>query len=137
MTTKAVSAMLRIVTADDSMLIVDRVKRILSEIEEVEFVANASTVPLALELINRTTPDVVILDINFGTHDGQNGIYLLSVVRKVYSKMKIIMLTNFSDMRYRDQCKAYGADYFLDKSNDFDKIPEIIKQILQTKQPTG
>ncbi len=119
---------------EDSSLIVDRVKGMLNEIAEIEFMGNANNIAGALDLIKRCSPDVVILDINLGERDGKNGINLLNIIRKVYHEMKIIMLTNFTAMQYRILCSDYGADYFLDKSNDFDKIPETLKEILDLKR---
>jgi DNA-binding NarL/FixJ family response regulator len=134
MSSKSTSAVLKIVTVEDSALIVERVRGILSEINGVEFVDNADTIAGALDIIKKNQPDVVILDINLGSHDSKNGINLLNIIRKIYPRMKIIMLTNFTDMHYRALCRDYGADYFLDKSNDFDKIPEILITILDTQQ---
>jgi DNA-binding NarL/FixJ family response regulator len=133
MTTKTISAALKVVTVEDCSLIVGRVVSLLGEINGVEFVDNAKTIAGALDLIKRTRPDVVILDINLSTQDGKNGINLLNIIRKIYPEMKIIMLTNFADMHYRLLCKEYGADYFLDKSNDFDKIPETLIEIIGAK----
>jgi DNA-binding NarL/FixJ family response regulator len=134
MQSKSITPVLKIVTVEDSALIVERVRGMLSEIDGVEFVANADTIAGALDLIKRTQPDVAILDINMGSHDSKNGINLLNIIRKIYPRMKIMMLTNFTDIHYRALCEDYGADYFLDKSNDFDKIPEILIAILDTEQ---
>jgi hypothetical protein len=49
--------------------------------------------------------------------------------------MKIMMLTNFAGLHYRLQCRECGADYFLDKSNDFDKLPQIVTELLLAKLP--
>jgi DNA-binding NarL/FixJ family response regulator len=133
---KAPSALLKIITVEDSSIIVARVRELLSYSNGLEFLGNATTVPTAVALIKERTPDVVILDINLGTRDGSNGIDLLSILRKTYPAMKIIMLTNLTDSRYRDLCRGNGADYFFDKSNDFDKIPDALNRIINEKTLT-
>lgn len=124
---------LKVVTVDDSPIIVERLQAILSQIEQIKFAGNATNVITALALIEQEQPQVVILDINLEANKPENnGINLLINLRERYTDMKIIMLTNLADMQYRNTCFFYGADFFLDKSNEFEKIEEIIKGILQT-----
>jgi DNA-binding NarL/FixJ family response regulator len=124
---------IKVVTIDDSPIIVNRVKEILAEIPAVEFVGNTHSFPSALELIKRALPDVVILDININSPDGKNGIDLLTSVRRIYPSITIIMLTNLANNRYRNLCLGGGANYFLDKSNDFDKIADILNHLREIK----
>jgi DNA-binding NarL/FixJ family response regulator len=134
MTTKAISAVLKIVTVEDSAIIVDRIAEMISDVPDVEFLGNAKSILAAIALIAECRPHVVILDINLGSVDGRNGIDLLMIIRKIYPEMKIIMLTNLADDGYRTLCRDHGADYFFDKSNDFDKIPDTLNQILSMKR---
>jgi DNA-binding NarL/FixJ family response regulator len=129
MTLKPNPRTLKVVTVDDSHLIVSRLKCILNDVSGVEFVENACNIPDALILLKRHLPDVVILDINLSSPDGLNGIDLLFMVRKIYPAMKVIMLTNVTNERYRTMCEEGGADFFLDKSHDFDKIPDALRTI--------
>jgi DNA-binding NarL/FixJ family response regulator len=128
MEAKADSPVLTIVTVEDSAVIVDRLKRMLCDIPGIQC-KNAETVAAAMELIDATLPDVVIIDIHL-RNDDKNGIDLLSIIRKRYPGMKTMMLTNLSDLRYRILCRDAGADYFFDKSEDFDKVPETIYEII-------
>lgn len=121
---------LRIVTVEDSCLVAERVKLMLKEIALVEFLGNARNSSEAKSLIGENTPDVVFLDIHLKDDaTNANGISLLCDLRTRYPKMKIVMLTNMTDSHYRKLCLTSGADYFLDKSNDFDKVPEVIRGI--------
>lgn len=133
MTLKAISPILKVVTVDDSQIIVSRLKCILNDVAGVEFVDNACSIPDALILLKRHIPDVVILDINLSSPDGKNGIDLLFKVRRIYPAMKVIMLTNVANERYKAMCEAGGAHFFLDKSNDFDKIPDALRKIIDLK----
>lgn len=128
MTTQHTDSILKVVTVDDSPIIADRLQTILTQIEHVAYAGNATSVATALTLIERVEPQVAILDINLESDlHKPNGIDLLIVLRKKYRNMKIIMLTNLTDLQYRTTCLFEGADYFLDKSNEFDKITEIVE----------
>ena len=41
----------------------------------------------------------------------------------------VIMLTNHSGPEYRRACLDAGANFFLDKTNEFQKIPDILDQL--------
>lgn len=117
----------KVVTVDDSPLIAERLHIILAQIEHVVFAGNARNMATALTLIEQEQPDVVILDINLEADLPElNGINLLIMLRKKFVDMKIIMLTNLTHFQYRNTCLVHGADYFLDKSNDFEEIAEIV-----------
>ena len=124
------SKRIKVVTVDDSPIITQRIKSILAEMNNIEFLGSASNAVSALNLIHRQIPNVVILDINLDEDTSQfNGIDLLIALRKRYPQMKIIMLTNLSAPQYRARCIAFGANYFFDKSNDFYKLPEALDEI--------
>jgi DNA-binding NarL/FixJ family response regulator len=137
METGFIPGVLKVVTVEDSSIIVGRLKAMLSEVSGVEFLGNASSIPAAVELIKITRPDVAILDINLHSADRKNGIDLVTMIRPFYTSMKIIMLTNLTDNRYRIMSRDAGADYFFDKSNDFDKIPDTLNQLIDGKRSGG
>jgi DNA-binding NarL/FixJ family response regulator len=125
-----ISTVLKVVTVEDSLLVAERVQAMLSDIANVRFMGNARSVPDALKLISTKKPDVVILDIHLGEdYPNGNGLHLLITLRRKYRRMKLIMLTNLTDPQYRSTCISLGADYFFDKSNDFDKVPETLRNI--------
>jgi DNA-binding NarL/FixJ family response regulator len=131
------SKRIKVVTVDDSPIITQRIKSILAEMNNIEFLGSASNAVSALNLIHRQIPNVVILDINLDEDTSQfNGIDLLIALRKRYPQMKIIMLTNLSAPQYRTRCIAFGANYFFDKSNDFYKLPEALDEIAMVTNGT-
>jgi DNA-binding NarL/FixJ family response regulator len=81
----------------------------------------------ALSLILVKVPDILLLDINL---PDKNGLELLRLVKKRYSEVKVIMITNQSDQSYRSACASLGALRFLDKSSEFDCIPDLIASLL-------
>lgn len=124
------SKRIKVVTVDDSPIITQRIKSILSEMDNIEFLGSANNAVAAMSMIQRQIPNVVILDINLDENNSQfNGIDLLIALRNRYPLMKIIMLTNLSAPQYRMRCIAFGANYFFDKSNDFYKLPEVLNEI--------
>lgn len=121
---------LKVLIVEDSDVVTLRIREVLNSIDEVLFVGAASNSIEAHTLIRIMSPDVVLLDISI---PGKNGIYLLKDIKQNYSQTKVIMLTNYSGTDYRDYCYILGADYFFDKSTEFEKIPEALKSIFSEK----
>jgi DNA-binding NarL/FixJ family response regulator len=126
---KADLPVLKIMTVDDSPIIVRRIAALLTDIENVKVLGNADRILSALDMIDREVPDVVILDIHLKEDKPANGIHLLVMLKEKYPQMKVIMLTNMSAPQYRSTCMSIGADYFFDKSNDFEKINDALQAI--------
>jgi DNA-binding NarL/FixJ family response regulator len=117
---------LTVFVADDSALIRERLPGMLAEITGVEVIGQAADGIEAVNSIGRLKPDVVVLDIRM---PGKNGIEVLQELKKFEPALCVIMLTNYPYPQYRKKCLDKGADYFLDKSADFDGLLTLIKQL--------
>jgi DNA-binding NarL/FixJ family response regulator len=119
--------MLKVVIADDSALVRERLAVLVSDLENVELVGQASNAPEAIEIIQRLRPDVVILDIRM---PGGNGIQVLEVIKANNEVVPlIIMLTAFPYPQYRKKCLEAGAEYFFDKATEFERVAQVVKQL--------
>jgi DNA-binding NarL/FixJ family response regulator len=110
---------------EDSSLIRERLLRLLDAMPAVNVVGYAETACDAIEQIHIRHPDVVILDIKL---KGGNGINVLREVKRHMPAVVVVMLTNYTSPQFRTQCMQAGADYFLDKTNEFQNIAPILEQ---------
>lgn len=120
---------INVVVVDDSDIIRDRITILLSEVPAVNIVGYADNPLTATDLILKTNPDVVILDIFLA---GGSGIHVLKNIRGKGMMSKVIMLTNYAQEEYRKKCFEEGADFFFDKSTEFDRVVEIISKFSTT-----
>ena len=117
---------MKILIADDSSLLRDRLKGLMRQIDSVSVFMEAENGEEALLLIREINPDVAILDIRMPE---MNGIEVLKKIRKGGSLLKIIILTNYPYKQYRERCLAEGANYFFDKNQDIAELTEVITRI--------
>ncbi len=117
---------MRVVLVDDSILIRERLKLMLSELEEIENVGEEQDEINAIECIRKLKPDAVILDIRLRKGSGIN---VMREIKKDEPFPTVIILTNYPNNLYRVKCINAGADFFLDKSTEFEKIPVILKEM--------
>ena len=116
---------IKVFIADDSRIVQEHLVTMFDELAEVEIVGQAETVAEAISAIGELRPDVVILDIRMP--DG-SGIDVLQTIKQDDPAPVVIVLTNYPYPAYRQKCLQAGADFFLDKSTEFDQIPELIER---------
>jgi len=120
---------LKVLIVEDSEVVTRRIRSMLKEIPEVTVVGEAVNGTEALAITRVMKPGVVLLDIHL---PGLNGIEVLKEIKHNDEETKVIMLTNYSDLHHRKRCKEAGADYFFDKSIEFDKVSDVLGSIYKS-----
>ena len=125
---------MRVFITDDSKLVVERLHDLLKDVSGVEVVGEAGDPLEAVLSIGQTKPDAVILDLQM---PGGSGLDMLQAIRQRQPGVQVLICTNVPYPQYRDECIAAGANYFLDKSADFEKIPAIFRELMKgaSKRP--
>jgi DNA-binding NarL/FixJ family response regulator len=73
-------------------------------------------------------PDVGIFDIKLGD-DRRGGIEVLSYVKAQMPALRAIMLSNYVTPQHIRASTEAGAQYFLDKSKDFERIGDVLRKL--------
>ena len=118
---------MKIFIADDSLLIVERLKAMISDLPEIEIIGEARNGIEAINAVGKLNPDVVVLDIKI---PGVDGIDVLKDIKNKNQNIVVIMLTNYPYPQYRKKCLELGADYFFKKSTEFENVIETLKQLI-------
>ncbi len=118
---------MKVFIVDDSAILRERLISMLSEIKGIEIAGQAQSAREAINSIRDLNPDVVILDIRM---PGGNGISVLQNIKKDKPPPIVIMFTNYPYPQYRKKFMDAGADFFFDKSTEFDNLIEVFKQLL-------
>lgn len=113
-----------VLIADDSDIVIHRLMQILHEPGFNQDLLKAKSYAEAVDLVKLHQPQVVILDIQL---PGKSGFELLNYIRVQHPGIKTIVLTNKVNVSYKTLCENMGAEYFIDKSSDFEKIPGIVE----------
>jgi len=116
---------IKVFIADDSLIVREHLVTMLEELAGIEVVGQAENVAEAISAIRILKPDAVILDIRM---PGGSGIDVLQNIKQDDLAVLVIVLTNYPYPVYRQKCLQAGADFFLDKSTEFDQIPELFER---------
>jgi DNA-binding NarL/FixJ family response regulator len=125
---------MRIFLADDSTLVRNRLRTILSEIEGIEVVGECQDIPGTIDGIQEHKPDVLILDIRM---PGGNGFDVLRSLKKSPLNLIVIVLTNYPFPEYRKISAELGAHFFFDKSGDVEEVQQVMKKLLHEMGGNG
>jgi DNA-binding NarL/FixJ family response regulator len=119
---------MEILIAEDSPPVVERLMVILRELPELHIAGHAHDVTTAIRRFRDLSPDAVILDLHLA--DG-SGIEVLEEIKRLKPTTIVIVLTNYPTPQYRQKCHTAGAEFFLDKSIEFDKVSHIFRELVQ------
>ena len=119
---------LSVLIADDSDTLRGRLISLLSENPDIAVIGEARDGLGAAILVEKLKPDVAILDIRMPR---ESGIDALKRINRLHPKPILVILTNYPYHQYKEKCKEAGADYFFDKSTEFEKIPELLERLIQ------
>lgn len=117
---------MKILIIDDSQVVVDRLTEMISELDDFNVVDSAACKMKGIEKFLELKPDVVILDLQL---ERSNGIDVLMKIKKESPSTIVIVLTNYPESYNRTACMNAGANYFLDKSCEFEKVNEICNRL--------
>jgi DNA-binding NarL/FixJ family response regulator len=115
---------MRIFVVEDAPAVRTRLIAILGTVPGVEVVGEAGSVRAAIDGVLATAADALLLDLQLT--DG-NGLDVLAAVKRQRPAIHVIVLSNFATTQYRQASLAAGADVFLDKSQEFGRVPEILR----------
>lgn len=114
---------MKVFLVEDSAEIRQRLIEMIDDIDGVEVVGEAETYNQAVSGIVESRPDVAIFDIKLA--EG-NGIDALVEVKRHLPALRGIVLSNYATPQHIKASTDAGAEYFLDKTADFERIVEIL-----------
>jgi len=121
---------LKLIIVDDSELIRTRLIGLLEGIKGAISIDTADTLVHAWESVRRVVPTLITLDLHLS--DG-NAIQIINPLKQLAPAMQIAVLTNDSSEFNRNKCMQAGADWFFDKSTEFEAVLEVVQGLAALK----
>lgn len=118
--------MRNVLLVDGSAIVRERLTEFLSELDGVAIVGQAGDALTGKQLAEQLRPDVIILDLPMFTGRGMD---FLRDIKGIDPTPSVVVLTNDSYPENRQMCLDCGADYFLDKSTEFQELARVLTGI--------
>lgn len=113
---------------EDQSIVRNGLKMMIEQDKEFEVVAEADTGDEALNQMEENIIDIVIMDIRMPV---MNGIEATRRIKERWKNVYVLILTTFNDDEYAVQALREGADGFLLKTADPDKLIQAIHSCLK------
>lgn len=118
--------MINVILADDVKILRAGLKAVLVSDKDINVVAEASDGKEAYEMCVRYKPDVVLMDMRMPDYDGGYG---TRKIKDTLPDIKVLVLTTFDDKETVEKAISSGADGYILKEMDNDKIINSIKAV--------
>jgi len=115
-----------VLIVDSSAQIIERMEEIISDTGNITAIHGAVSYPEAKKLFNENKHDAVLLDIDL---PGNDSLKLLEEIKKTRKKTCVIIQFTHINRYIQERCKSLGADFFIDKYYDFEKIGGLLNSI--------
>jgi DNA-binding NarL/FixJ family response regulator len=119
--------MMRVLVCDDQVVVCEGLEMILNADPEIEVVATAQDGAEALELIPKTRPQLVLMDLKMPV---MNGIQATREIRRLYPEIKVLVLTTYGDDEWVFDAIRSGAAGYLLKGTRRDELIKAVKGTL-------
>ena len=118
----------KIVVVDDQAMVRSGFVALLSTQPDIEVVGTAADGSEALQVVRRTHPDVVLMDVRMPVMDGIEALRQLSE-NPATAAVKVVMLTTFDADEYVHESLRLGASGFLLKDASPDELASAIRVV--------
>jgi DNA-binding NarL/FixJ family response regulator len=119
-------SVIRITLADDHPIVLAGIKALLDGVADIEVIGEATTGPMALQLIKDKNPDIAVIDISLPE---LSGLELAQRVAVAAPGVKLLALTVHEDRAYVQPVIKAGARGYLLKRSAADELIRAIRAI--------
>ena len=117
---------IKVLIADDHTILRQGIKALLDNQLGIEVIGEAKDGREALTLIERLLPDVILMDIAM---PGLNGLEATRRIKKKFPKIKVLVLTMYTNEEYVFQILNAGANGYLVKETAFQDLISAITAV--------
>jgi DNA-binding NarL/FixJ family response regulator len=121
----------KVLIVDDHSIFREGLKKIINEMDEITLAGEAENGAVFLEMLERTSPDIVLMDILMPVMDGSMATELALGMNP---SLKILVLSMFGEEDYVYTMIDKGICGFILKTADVDDFKRAIRRVLQGQQ---
>jgi len=122
-----------ILVIEDNKFFREAISQELEESENFELIGNFGMVPAAIQAINAgLSPKVILLDLGL---PGVTGLEAIPQLKVLLPEVLVVILTQFSDRHRVFQAISAGANGYLLKNTDPDKLIQELEDVVQGGAP--
>lgn len=118
--------MIRVLLAEDQSMVLGALAALLELEPDIEVVARARDGGEALRLVEETSPDVVLTDIEM---PGMGGLDLAVELRRRANPARVVIVTTFARSGFLQRALAAGAAGYLLKDSPAERLADAVRRV--------
>jgi two-component system invasion response regulator UvrY len=118
--------LIKVLLADDHSIVRAGLRRIVEESGDMEVVAEAADGREAIQLVQKTLPDVAVIDISM---PGVDGLEVISQLESHHPELPILVLTMHEEGQYVVRAIQAGAMGYLTKQSAPEQLVKAIRKV--------
>jgi DNA-binding NarL/FixJ family response regulator len=119
---------IRVLLADDHVMVRQGIRRFLEDAGDVEVVAEAEDGAAALRLVEAQRPDVAVLDVHMPQ---VTGVEATRQIKERFPQVRVLILTAYDDDPYVFALLQAGADGYVLKTASGDELVQAVRTVHQ------
>ena len=124
---------IRIVVAEDSLLVREGIEKLLGTQDDIEIVALCADLPELLAAVDEHRPDAVLTDIRMPPNNADEGIVAASRLRELHPEIGVVVLSQYVEPSYAIQLFDGGSNgraYLLkERLSDVEQLVQAIREV--------
>lgn len=120
--------LLNILVVEDELQLRKDLEKIINSMEDMRVIDTAQNGSEALESIRKQTPDLVLMDVHMPMMDG---ITCMKEIRRIKPHLPVLIHTAFNKAEYILEALTLGANGYLLKGLEFDKLIQGIRDAVK------
>ena len=117
---------MKVLLIDDHTLFSKSLAIVLSDFPDIEEFSSTNDVDHIAEIVEKSQPDILLVDINLGHSVQEDGLFLTKRLLGRFPEQKIVILSGYDLPAYRREAQKIGAKGFVNKEVE----PEELFQVL-------
>ena len=121
---------MRVAIIQNSAIIAERLKKVLFISQAISCIDIITESHSLKRHLLENSPETIIIESGL---DGKKSLQLVKQIKKINSRIIIIVLADSGDVQYRSYCTAAGANFILDIYDEFHQLPLLINTLMRQK----
>lgn len=118
--------MIEVYVVDDHQIVIDGIKDMLSDHEEIEVVGQAHDGASFIKSLEEKQPDVVLLDLSM---PGMDGMDVAKYVKKHYPQVAVLVISMHKSGTYAEELMKTGVEGYILKNTDKSSLVNTILKV--------
>jgi DNA-binding NarL/FixJ family response regulator len=119
-----------VLIVDDHPIVRKGLMDVINEAVDLTVCGEAASVPEALQKVEATRPDVVIVDISLG---GEDGIELIDYIKSRWPAVKMLVSSAHDEKTFAGRVLRAGALGFISKREPLPRVVEAVRKVLRVE----